>query len=342
MSNRFERYSRQMILPGWGPAGQARLATKTAVVMGCGALGSHVAEHLARAGVGRLVLADRDFVEWHNLPRQALYDEEDARKGIPKALAAARRLRRINAQVEIQERIVDVNADTVEPLIDGADLVLDGSDNFEVRYLLNEACVKHGIPWIYGGVLGTYGLTAAILPGETPCLRCLLGPMPPPGAVATCETAGILGSIVAIIAALEVTEGFKILMDRREELLRSLVMIDVWNGDFERAVVQKGQASCPVCDEGRYELLEVEQGSMTTVLCGREAVQVSPRPALSLDLETLARRLASVGPVEANEYLVRLDVDDKQMTIFADGRAIVKGTDNPTLARSLYARYVGT
>ena len=174
---------------------------------------------------------------------------------------------------------IDVNADTVEGLIAGADVVLDGADNFEVRYLVNEACVKHGIPWVYGGVLGTYGLSAAILPGETPCLRCLLGPMPPPGAVPTCETAGVLGPAVALVAALEVTEGLKLLLDRRDELLRSLVMVDIWNGDFERAQTQKGQAACPVCDEGRYELLEAERGSTTAVLCGRDAVQVSPRPA---------------------------------------------------------------
>ncbi len=341
MSERSERYSRQMILPGWGPEGQERLAGRRAVVVGCGALGSHIAAHLARAGVGHLVLADRDFVEVHNLPRQALYDEDDARAGLPKAVAAARRLRRINSEVEIDEQILDVNADSVEGLIDGADLVLDGSDNFEVRYLLNEACVKQGTPWIYGGVLGTYGLTAAILPGETPCLRCLLGPMPPPGTVATCETAGILGTIVAMIAALEVTEGLKILLERWDELLHSLVMIDVWQGDFERAAVQKGKEPCPVCDEARYELLQAEQGSMTTVLCGRHAVQISPRPAPDLDLEALSQRLACLGPVQANEYLVRLDVDDKQLTIFADGRAIVKGTDDPAIARSLYARFVG-
>lgn len=341
MSEWSERYSRQMILPGWGPEGQERLARSRAVVVGCGALGSHIAAHLVRAGVGHLVLADRDFVEVHNLPRQALYDEDDARAGLPKAVAAARRLRRINSQVEIHEQILDVNAESVEGLIEGADLVLDGSDNFEVRYLVNEACVKQGIPWIYGGVLGTYGLTAAILPGETPCLRCLLGPMPPPGAVATCETAGILGTIVAMIAALEVTEGLKILLDRRDELLHSLVMIDVWQGDFERAAVQQGKEPCPVCDEGRYELLQAKQGSMTTVLCGRHAVQVSPRPARDLDLEVLGQRLAGLGPVQANEYLVRLDVADKQLTVFADGRAIVKGTDDPAVARSLYARFVG-
>jgi len=341
-ANRFERYSRQMILPDWGEEGQARLATKTAAVVGCGALGSHIASHLARAGVGRLVLADRDFVEFHNLPRQALYTEADAAEGVPKAVAAARRLRQITSLVEVEEHVVDVNADTVETLIAGADLVLDGADNFEVRYLVNEACVKHGIPWIYGGVLGTYGLTAAILPGETPCLRCLLGPMPPPGAVPTCETAGVLGPAVAVIAALEATEGFKILLNRRDALHRNLVMVDVWSGDFEQAQTQKGKVRCPVCDVGHYELLEAERGSMTAVLCGRNAVQINPRSTQPLNLGALARRLADVGTVSVNEYLLRLDVEGYQLTVFPGGRAIVKGTDDPAQARTLYARYVGS
>jgi adenylyltransferase/sulfurtransferase len=238
--------------------------------------------------------------------------------------------------------VVDVNADTIEELIASADVVLDGADNFEVRYLLNEACVKHRIPWVYGGVLGTYGLTAAIVPKKTPCLRCMLGPMPPPGAVPTCETAGVLGAIVAIIAALEVTEGLKILLERREDLLHSMVMIDVWSGDFERAEAQKGQAHCPVCDDGRFELLETERGSMATVLCGRNAVQVTPRPAQSLDLSSLAKRLGTSGPVTVNDYLLRLDVEGVQLTVFADGRAIIKGTDDAVRARALYSRFVGS
>ncbi len=342
MTDPLSRYSRQMILPGWGREGQERLAQKMAVVVGCGALGSHIADHLARAGVGRLVVADRDFVEWHNLPRQALYDEKDAAAGVPKAVAAARRLRQINSHVEIVEHVVDVNADTIENLIAGADVVMDGADNFEVRYLLNEACVKHGIPWVYGGVLGTYGLSASILPGETPCLRCLLGPMPPPGSVPTCETAGVLGPAVAMVAALEATEGLKILLQRKDELLRSLVMVDVWSGDFERAETKKGGSSCPVCDERHFELLDAERGSMTAVLCGRNAVQVSPHPAQELNLTALGERLSDAGPVSVNDYLLRLDVEGHQLTLFPDGRAIVKGTDDPALARALYARYVGS
>jgi molybdopterin/thiamine biosynthesis adenylyltransferase len=342
MSDPLARYSRQMILPGWGREGQQRLGEKTAVVVGCGALGSHVADHLVRAGVGRLVLADRDFVEWHNLPRQALYDEADAEQGVPKAVAAARRLRQINAGIEIEEHVIDVNADTVEHLVAGADVVMDGADNFEVRYLVNEVCVKHGIPWVYGGVLGTYGLSAAIVPGETPCLRCLLGPMPPPGSVPTCETAGVLGPAVALVAALEATEGLKILLERRDELLDSLVMIDVWNGDFERAETEKGKTTCPVCDERHFELLDAERGSTTAVLCGREAVQISPGPGQDLDLAALARRLGEVGQVRANQWLLRLEVEGHELTVFPDGRAIVKGTDDPAVARALYARYVGS
>jgi molybdopterin/thiamine biosynthesis adenylyltransferase len=342
MTVSLERYSRQMILPGWGQEGQQRLRQKTAVVVGCGALGSHIASHLVRAGVGRLVLADRDFVEWHNLPRQALYSEADAEAGVPKAVAAARRLRQINAQVEIEEHVVDVNADTVEELIAGSDLVLDGADNFEVRFLVNEACVKHGIPWMYGGVLGTYGLMAPIVPGETPCLRCLLGPMPPPGAVPTCETAGVLGTVVALIATLEATEGLKILLERDDKVLRSLVMVDVWKGDFERVQAQKGAARCPVCDEGRYKLLEADVGSTAVVLCGRMAVQITPRPARRLDLALLAERLGDAGLVSANEHLLRMEVEGVQLTVFADGRTIVKGTDDTAQARALFARYVGS
>jgi adenylyltransferase/sulfurtransferase len=337
-----ERYGRQMLLPGWGEEGQRLLGAKTATVVGCGALGSHTASHLVRAGVGRLILADRDFVEWHNLPRQALYSEADALAGIPKAIAAANRLRQINSLVEIEEHVVDVNADTVEDLIAGSDLVLDGADNFEVRYLVNEACVRHGIPWVYGGVLGTYGLTAPIVPGETPCLRCMLGPMPPPGAVPTCETAGVLGTIVAMIAALEATEGLKLLLERGDEVLRSLAMVDVWKGDMERVETHKGAASCPVCDEGRYEMLESDPGQFAVALCGRSAVQITPRPARRLDLARLAERLGESGLVGANEHLLRLEVEGAQLTVFADGRTIVKGTGDVAQARALFARYVGS
>ena len=344
MAVSLERYSRQMLLPGWGEEGQRLLGTKTATVVGCGALGSHICSHLVRAGVGRLILADRDFCEWHNLPRQALYSEADAANGVPKAVAAARRLREINSMVEIEEHVVDVNADTVEALISGSDLVLDGADNFEVRYLVNEACVKHGIPWVYGGVLGTYGLTAPIVPGETPCLRCMLGPMPPPGAVPTCETAGVLGTVVATVAALEATEGLKLLLGRGDEILRSLAMVDVWTGDMERVETHKGSASCPVCDEGRYPMLEADLGSVAVVLCGRTAVQITPRPARRLDLTELAGRLGEAGTVSANEYLLRLELEEDgvELTVFADGRTIVKGTDDAAQARALFARYVGT
>lgn len=341
MSDPLERYSRQMLLPGWGREGQLRLARRTAAVIGCGALGSHIAAHLVRAGVGRVILADRDFVEWHNLPRQALYSEEDAAAGLPKAVAAARRLRLLNSEVAIEEHVVDVDAGTVETLINRADVVFDGADNFELRYLVNEACVKWGIPWVYGGVLGTYGLSAAIVPGETPCLRCLLGPMPMPGTVPTCEMAGVLGAVVATVAALEVTEGFKILLDQRQALLSSLVMVDLWAGDLERARTQKSSEACPVCDERQFPLLAAQQGSMAAVLCGRGAVQVTPHPAPALDLEEVALRLGSLGPATVNEYLLRFSADGCEMTLFRDGRAIVKGAAGPPEAKAFYVRYVG-
>jgi molybdopterin-synthase adenylyltransferase len=340
--DRLERYSRQMILPGWGKEGQLRLSEKSVTVVGSGALGSHIANHLARAGVGKLKLADRDFVEYSNLPRQALYSEADAAAGLPKAVAAAQRLRQVNSLVEIEPHVVDVNADTVEDLVIGADLVMDGADNFEVRYLVNEACVKHGIPWVYGGVLGTYGLTAAIVPHDTPCLYCLLGQMPPPGSVPTCETAGVLGPAAATIAALESVEGLKLLLDRRDALLRSLVVVDVWTGDFERIQTQRGQTRCPVCDDRHFELLDAERGSLTAVLCGRHAVQIGPRPAQALNLAALAGRLKDIGPVVVNDYLLRFEVDGCQLTLFSDGRAIVKGTADPAQARALYARYIGS
>jgi adenylyltransferase/sulfurtransferase len=342
MNDPLARYSRQMILPGWGREGQALLGERTVVVIGCGALGSHIASHLVRIGIGRLVLADRDFVEWHNLPRQALYSEQDAAEGLPKAVAAAQRLRQLNSMVDVNEQVIDVNSDTVEELIRGADLVLDGADNFEVRYLVNEACVKLGIPWVYGGVLGTYGLSAAILPRETPCLRCLLGPMPAPGSVPTCETAGVLGPAVAAVAALEVVEGLKILLDQRQALVRCLVMVDLWTGDFERAQIQKGTTPCPVCDEGRYELLTARHGSTTTVLCGRDAIQISPRSAQSLDLPALAARLSAIGPVSLSSHLLRFSAEGFDFTLFPDGRAILKGVSEPSVARALYARYVGS
>jgi len=335
------RYSRQMILPGWGRDGQERLAARTAAVVGCGALGSHIAAHLVRIGVGQVILADRDLVEWHNLPRQALFSEQDAAGGIPKAVAAARRLRQLNSTVTIEEHVVDVDADTVEELVHRADVVFDGADNFEVRYLVNEACVKLGIPWVYGGVLGTYGLSAAIVPSETPCLRCLLGPMPLPGSIPTCETAGVLGPVVATVAALEVVEGLKILLGQRQALLHSLVMVDLWTGDFERARIQKSLDSCPVCDERRFEMLTAARGSTTEVLCGRSAVQIRPRPARALDLEALGRRLSELGPVSVNEYLLRFSADGLELILFRDGRAIVKGAESSTGARAFYARYVG-
>lgn len=339
--NASDRYSRQMLLPEIGPAGQERLLTSSVAVVGCGALGTVIANTLVRAGVGRIRVIDRDYIELNNLQRQTLFDEEDIARGLPKAIAAAEKLRHVNSQVTVEPVVADVNPDNVEQFIGGVDLVLDGTDNFETRFLLNDACFKHNVPWVYGAVLATYGMVYAILPRRTPCFRCLLTGMPVPGSAPTCDTAGVLSTAVNIIASLEVTEGLKILLGKEEELYGGLLYVDVWNGTFERLTVGKRDAPCPVCDMGQFEFLEAREGSYLTALCGREAVQVNVRGEVQVSFPDLARRLAAVGEVRFNDYMLRFGVDSYELTVFPDGRAIIKGTTDEATARTLYARYIG-
>jgi adenylyltransferase/sulfurtransferase len=340
--SRLERYSRQTLLAEIGEAGQERLLASSVAVAGCGALGSVIASTLVRAGVGRVRIIDRDTVELNNLQRQILFDEDDAARGIPKAVAAVEKLRGVNSQVALEAAVADINPDNVERLVTGLDLVLDGTDNFEVRLLLNDACVKHGLPWVYGGVIATHGMTRAIVPGRTPCFRCWLGQVPPPGSTPTCDTIGVLGTAVSVVAALEATEGLKILLGREDALIGELVAIDVWDGTFERIAMGKVIETCPVCDLGRFEFLEREQGTTVTSLCGRSAVQVDVRGVQAVSFPALARRLEAAGDVRYNEYMLRFDVDDYELTVFPDGRTIVKGTTDEAQARTLFARYVGS
>jgi adenylyltransferase/sulfurtransferase len=335
------RYSRQELFAGLGPEGQRRLRAAHVAVLGCGALGSAAAEALARAGVGALTLADRDFVELSNLQRQSLYDEEDARRGLPKAMAAEARLRRVNADVRVAGRVLDVGPAEALELAGAADLVLDGSDNFELRYLLNDACVKLGRPWIYAACVGAYGLVLAVRPGTTPCLRCVLGDRPPAGSSPTCDTAGVIGPIVQVVAALQVAEALKLLAGRDEALLGGLVSLDVWNGTFDVMDLRGRAPHCPACVERRFEYLDAPAGA-AAVLCGRDAVQLRAAPGTRLDLETLETRLRALGPVTRNEYLLRFASGGAELAVFADGRAIVKGVADAAEARSLYARYVGS
>lgn len=336
-----QRYSRQTLFTGIGPAGQAKLARSRVLIAGCGASGSVLANNLGRTGVGYLRVVDRDFVEGNNLQRQVLYDESDVTRGLPKAVAAAEALRRINSTITVEPVVADITPDTIERLLDGIDLVLDGTDNFETRYLLNDACVKAKVPWIYSGVIAAYGVTMNILPGETACLRCVFPERPLPGTTPTCDTVGVLNGIVGVIAGMASTEAIKLLVGS-DRVVRGLTWIDLWQNTFERVEMPR-MPDCPTCGLGEYEYLDAPLEDSGAVLCGRNAVQVRPphRAAQTVDLDELADRLRDVGEVASNGFLLRLRVDGHELTIFPDARAIIKGTSDPAVARTLYARYIG-
>jgi adenylyltransferase/sulfurtransferase len=334
------RYSRQELFSGIGREGQERIRAARVVVVGCGALGSSLAETMTRAGVAALTLVDRDFVEESNLQRQSLFDEQDVARGLPKAAAAEARLRRINGEVALRGIVADLSAENAGELVRGADLVLDGTDNFEARFLLNDVCVQGGIPWVYGACVGSYGLALAVRPRVTPCLRCVLEEMPEPGSGPTCDTAGVIAPIVQVIAGIQGGEALKLLAGRPAALLPGIVSVDLWTGQFLVLDLGGKAPSCPACTEGRFDYLSAGAAG-SAVLCGRDAVQVRAPRGARLDLVALAQRLSAVGRVTANEYLVRFQGQDAELVVFADGRAIVKGVSDPAQARSLYARYVG-
>jgi molybdopterin-synthase adenylyltransferase len=337
-----ERYSRQILFEGIGEEGQRRLRGASALVVGCGALGSAQIEMLARAGVGHLVVVDRDFVEESNLQRQTMFTEADARERVPKAVAAARRVAEINSDVRCEAEVADVSRANVERLVAGSDIVLDGTDNFATRFLLNDACVKHGVAWVYGAAVGSYGVTMTVRPRTTPCLRCVFPETPAAGSAPTCDTAGVIMPIISVVAAVQVSEALKLVAGRAESLHRSLMQFDVWRNEWRRVRLNEPEPDCPTCALARYETLEAEAGDFTTVMCGRDAVQVSPSAPTRIDLDELADRLRAAGEVKVNPYLVRLRAGGYELTIFEDARAIIRGTDDVTTARSLYARYVGT
>lgn len=335
--SRTDRYSRQAVFPLVGVEGQERLLRSTALVVGCGALGSGSAELLARAGVGALRLVDRDILEEHNLQRQSLYDERLLREGLPKAVAAARRIGEINAGVRTEAHAVDVTADTVLELIEGADVVLDGTDNWETRYLLNDAAHRTGGPWVYGGVIGAAGVSMTIRPGTTACLRCVFPEPPAPGGD-TCETAGVLGPAVWMVASTQAVSALRVLLG--DPPPARLTTIDTWNGTAEGIDLGGPTPGCPAC-AGDLEFLDGGR-PVSARLCGRDSVQVSPVPGAGMDLRATAARLRTVGEVRANDHILKLAVDGHELTLFADGRAIIRGTRDEAVARSLYARYIGT
>jgi molybdopterin/thiamine biosynthesis adenylyltransferase len=345
MSPNLDRYSRQMLFHGIGEEGQRRIRQSQVLLCGCGALGSAIADGLVRAGVGFLRLVDRDFIELSNLQRQVLYDEQDIADALPKAIAAGRKLAKINSTVSLEPLVADIDHTNMLGLAAGVDLILDGMDNFETRFLINDAALETRIPWIYGGCVGSHGQVMAIFPGETGCLRCLIGDVPGPGMTETCDTAGVIGPAVNVVAALQVVTALKILAGRRDQVPPVLTIIDVWDGTLRQMSVAslRERSDCPACVHGQREWLSGARGSQTTVLCGRNAVQVSPAAKHAVSLPELATKLRGSGEVSQNAFLLRLTLPggETQLTIFPDGRAIIKGTDDVTVARSLYARYVG-
>ena len=347
----FTRYQRQTIFPGVGEDGQARLGAATVVVVGCGATGTALSNLLVRAGVGRVRIIDRDFIELNNLQRQILFDEDDIAANLPKAEAAAAKLRRVNRDVTVEGIVADVNPGNVLGLLEDADLVMDGTDNFTTRFLLNDACLHLGLPWVYTGVIASYGMTAtfipdgavAKLPGEriaTGCLRCMIGELPAPGTTPTCDTAGVIGPAVSLVTSVAAGEALKLLIGRGT-LNPGVIHMDVWSHDYERFTTAR-RPDCPACGERRFEFLNAEVGTTSAVLCGRDAVQVAVTGGAQLDLANLEQQLAPVAThVARNDYLLRAQIDSYEFTVFPDNRAIIKGTEDEDLAKTLFARYIG-
>jgi molybdopterin-synthase adenylyltransferase len=328
-----------MLFAPLGREGQERLSASSAVLVGCGAIGAAAANLLVRAGIGRLCILDRDFVETSNLQRQSLFTESDAREALPKAVAAERNLRAINSDVAVEGLVADVTARNVAELLSGFPLILDGTDNFETRFLINDFAVSSGTPWIYAAAVASYGLTFTILPGKTACLACLLDSFANGGLEETCDTIGVLGPIVNLIASLEVTEALKFLAGRTSALRDTLFSCDIWTGRFQ-SVHPEPNAQCRVCVHRQFSYLSgVVQPHIT--MCGRDSVQIHERTR-SLDLKTLEDRLVStVSDVRQNGFLLRFRIPPYEVTVFQDGRAILKGTKDPAVARSLYAKYIG-
>ena len=341
--NVHHRYSRQVLFKDIGSDGQKRLSEGTVFVAGCGALGSVIASSLVRAGVGRIKIIDRDFVDESNLQRQMLFDEDDVKSDLPKAIAAERKLRKINSSVEVVPVVADINADNIEELVNGADIVIDGLDNFGARFLINDYCVKSKIPWIYGACVGSTGLSMNIIPGLTPCLRCVFESIPSPGSSPTCDTSGVIAPIVNIIASIQTAEALKILTGNLDQLNKKLISIDVWRVKYDKINIEKARQTgdCHTCKEGRFDFLAGGSGSLTASLCGRNAVQIRYKESKHINFATVAKRLECLGDVRFNDYMLKFKIDEYEITLFKDGRTIVFGTNDQIIAKNVYAKYIG-
>ncbi|MGB9937714.1 MAG: ThiF family adenylyltransferase [Methanobacterium sp.] len=334
------RYVRQQILQNIGEEGQKKLAESHVLIIGCGALGTVAANNLARTGVGKISILDRDFVELNNLQRQMLFDEKDI--GEPKAIAATRKLELINSNIEVVPLVKDLNHTNVEEIIKDVDLVLDGTDNIQTRMLINDVCVREKIPWIYTGAIGTSGMTMNILPGSA-CIRCLYPSIPKPGSLPTCDTMGVLNTITVIMGSMASTETIKTLLgevDAKNEQDSSLIVYDAWNNSFDEILVRKNE-DCACCGHGSFDYLESEDREVISSLCGRNAIQITPADAKEMDLYELASKLKHLGEVKCAAFILLFKVSKYEISVFRDGRAIIKGTNDENVARSFYARYIG-
>jgi adenylyltransferase/sulfurtransferase len=330
------RYSRQILLEKITEKGQQKLATSHVAVIGCGALGTVIANNLARSGIGHIKIVDRDLVELNNLQRQNLFEEEDV--GHPKASVAAKKLRRINSEIEIEPVVDDVNYENIENIITGMDVVLDGTDNMPTRFLINDACIKHGIPWIYGGAIETHGMTMNILPDKTACFRCIVQELPQAGLLPTCDTVGVLNSIPAIIASIESTEAIKIILKR--DINNTLLVYDVWQHDFNVIEIER-RKNCECCVKHNFEFLEAKKKEMIMSLCGSNAVQITPIKQGKISFEELEQKLRKIGDVNRDEIVLKFKIPNYEFNIFRNGRTIIHGTNDKTIAKSLYAKYIG-
>lgn len=331
-----KRYARQTILNEIGEDGQKKLGETRALIVGCGALGSVTADHLARSGFGFIRIVDRDIVEIENLQRQILFNENDV--GFPKAQAASEKLRKINSDIEVEGIVKDLNPRSIKQIVTDIDIILDGTDNMQTRYLINDVCIKKEIPWIYAGAVSTYGMTLNIVPKETPCLTCAFPFMPKAGSLPTCDTVGVLNTIPSIIASITVTEALKIILNK--DYSKDLLVYDVWTHDFKLIKIKRNK-ECNTCGQLNFEYLNADKTEVTTVLCGRNSVQISPASEGEISLERLAERLKKTVEVKLSSVHLVFKTQDMEITIFKDGRGIVKGTDDTLKAKSLYAKYVG-
>ncbi len=335
------RYSRQIILKNIGEEGQKKLLKSSVAIVGCGALGTVATNNLARAGVGKIMIIDRDFVELNNLQRQMLFDESDV--GSPKAVAAAEKISAINSEIEVKPVIKDLNYSNIEEILIGVDLVIDGTDNIQTRMLVNDVCIKNEIPWIYTGAIGTSGMTMNIIPGKA-CIRCLYPGVPKTGSLPTCDTMGVLNTATTIMGSIESTEALKILLgyyDENQSTNSNLIVYDTWNQSFDSVKVKKNE-KCPCCVDKNYEYLNSDEQEIITSLCGRNAIQITPADPKQLVLGDIASKLEKLGTVKCSDYIMIFKTDDTEISLFRDGRAIIKGTNNENIARSIYARYIGT